>query len=659
MKSTKSFELVAAAKDVDLISTDVFDTLLLRTIRSERSRILKAERRFASLLAQRGWHLSADLLVDTRLQAQQLAFRALVVGNVAHEVRLVDIIRRQLMVLGLPVALVSERLQIELEVEKGSLAANKALGHILRVHRRSGRRIVAVSDTTLPSEGVRELIQHFHGDDIVDHIYCSADHGLTKRDGTLFPFVAEAENVPVNRILHIGDDPLADMRVPSTKGLKVYHTPRNASLRYLRSANGALSETKRFVRKNRRATAATAPLADDAFSFGRNIFGPIVTQFCLMIWLYAAQAEVSRRPVLLFCARGGVGIREAFERVLTRLNLPLDARRENVMISRLVAARAALLAQSNSAIEELAREFRGRIVAEVAQALGGRPYELSQEWQQPFQGKKFLALLFGESGQEVLSDIKKQNALFTRHFEKVTGVSDRQILCDTGLYGSTQRLLASGFPNAALETIQFARSNYKGYSEEHFPRVTGLLVQQNFYNPLNVYSCILRYWHLIESLFEPSISSVRLFTEDKDGKVIANCGSIDFSTLDPSAGNHLLTGALAYIDALPPNGGAVALREAEVAWLRLKHAVINPSDSDLRSLEVGSRSVDFGRPDVLRVINLQRNSKFTSRLMSIKPQLWREGAIAREFPILKHALLPLWGSAQSVRGLLMRTTHEQ
>jgi len=654
MRRDNLADLVNAVGRVEVISTDVFDTLLLRTNRSERSRILKGERLFSDLLAHRGWHIGADLLVDARFQAQRLAFRGLTLRGVAGEARLVEIISRQLSVLGLPHSLVAERLQIEVQVEKGSLVANELLGSILRARRRAGTRIIAVSDTTLPSEGVSELIQHFHGAELIDDVYSSADHGLTKRDGDLFLVVAQAENVPLHRIVHIGDDLLADVQIPSAKGITVHHTPRRAYRRYLRSADGALTEARRIARRRARAAKATTPFDDNATLFGRHVFGPIVTQFCLLIWLHAVEAAATHKTLLLFCARGGVGIREAFERVLAKLCLPLGLRRENIMISRLVAARAALLARSNSAIEELDREFRGSVFENVAQALGGRAYELPEEWHQPFRARQFVTLLFGNSGAEVLADIQKQNALFTRHFKQLTGDSDRIILCDTGLYGSTQRLLASGFPDIRVETIQFARSNYKAHSEEHFSKVAGLMVEQNFYSPFNVYSCVLRYWHLIESLFEPAVPSVHLFAEDELGQVGANCGDITFGAIDPSVDNELLAGALTYIETLPTNGGAVALRDVEVAWHRLKRAITRPTEAELRCLEVGGRSVDFGRSDVLRIFAPDQNKAFTRKLMSLKAQLWREGAIAREFPFLKHALLPMLGSIQSLRGLLAR-----
>jgi FMN phosphatase YigB (HAD superfamily) len=655
MKANRNADFLGAIGQADLISADVFDTLLLRTLRSERSRIFHGERLFSGLLAGRGFEIEPDLLADARITSQQLAFRELATRGRPGEVRLAEIISRQLKILNLPDSLIGERLRIEVLIEKSSLLPNQSLANLLRKYRRSGTRLIAISDTTLSADAVAELIRHFHGPGLVDRVYSSADQRLTKRDGGLFVAVAQAENVAPERMIHVGDDPIADVRSPSAIGISVHHMPRPSYRRRIRAANGASVEAERLLRRRMRSTGKSSTAAiDDAYSFGRLILGPIVAQFCLRIWLYAKGADAADDAVLLFCARGGVGIREAFERLLAKLSLPLDMRRENVMISRLVAARAAVLARSNAVIEELDREFQGDLLADVANALGGRRYQLPAPWNEPLSARQFVTLLFGESGTDVLTDVQRQNALFTRHLKRLTGDASRIILCDTGLYGSTQRLLASGFPEMRVETIQFARSNYKGHSEEHFSKVAGLVVEQNFYSPLNLSTCVLRYWHLVESLFEPAVSSVRLFSENEAGEATANCGDISFGAIDPSEKNSLLKGALAYIDDLPENGGAIALRDAETAWRDLKHAIIHPTKTELRCLEVGGRSVDFGRSDVRDVVASANNMTLVKKIGSLKAQLWREGAIAREFPIMKHALLPMLGSLMSLRGLLAR-----
>ena len=644
--------LACTTGTIDVISTDVFDTLLLRTAKSQRSRILEGERLFSRLLAARGLLIDTDVLASARIHAQHIAFRELAARG-AGEVRLSEIVERQLSVVGLPDSLIADRLNIELQVEKNSLTLNRSLGAALRARRAAGQFVVATSDTTLSSQALGELIQHFHGQGVVDRIYSSAEQGLTKREGGLFLAIGRKENVPLSRMAHIGDDLRADVQVPLSKGISALHLPRRSWRRYFRLADAGATEARRLMRRRTRISKAKANDCEDAYTFGRDILGPIVAQFCVLIWVYVKQAEVHDRTVILFCARGGIGIRTAFENTLVALGLPpLTTPRENFMISRLVAARAALLARSEAALEELSREFQGSSFADVADALGGRKYFLSDAWKAPFVASELPGLLFGPSGADVLADIRQQNALFTRHFVQTKGDANRIILCDTGLYGSTQRLLASAFPELQIETIQFARANYKGHGEEHFHKVAGLMVEQNFYSPFNVSTCVLRYWQLIESLFEPAIPSVRLFAEEKTGRLGANCGDISFSAMDPSKGNHLLRGALRYIELLPKNGGATSMRNSEIAWHRLKQAITRPRRADLRSLDVGERSVDFGRAEIRHVITPADHR--LSQLRSLKSQLWREGAIARDFPILKHVLLPMLGSVFSLRGFLAR-----
>jgi hypothetical protein len=145
-----------------------------------------------------------------------------------------------------------------------------------------------------------------------------------------------------------------------------------------------------------------------------------------------------------------------------------------------------------------------------------------------------------------------------------------------------------------------------------------------------------------------------LFTENEPGRVEGNCGDITFGAVDPAVNNHLLSGALAYIDALPPNCGYLVLRDADIAWRRLKRAIVKPTEAELRCLELGGRSVDFGRPEVLPVYARRRNMTVLRKLLSAKKQLWREGAIARDFPLMKHLFLPMFGSVLSLRGLLAR-----
>ena len=629
-----------------LASTDVFDTLLLRNWRSEFSRIREAETLFSKRLQASGRTIRPELLADVRRKVQAMAFRGLDLAGVG-EVELTDIIRRQVALLGLPEGMIAERLDIEVDVETRALSANPAVIQALKAQRAAGAKIVAVSDTTLSAAQLDVLIRRFVGPDLIETTYSSADLRKTKRRGDIFAAVAAAEGVQPSDILHMGDDGHADVKVPRSLGLTVQHLTRHPAHRYLRAGNVIAS---RIADTLARATPPAAPFRGDRLTFGREIFGPIVAQFSMLIWLYAAEAEARDSGVLLFCARGGLGIRQAFEHVLERLKLPLAMPRENLLISRLVAARAALLAGSPAALEEISREFKGDDCAAVGRALSGRSHDLPPEWSTPFDAERFVELLYNGSAPAVLEDIQRQHALFERHFFSLINGARRIILCDTGLYGSTQRLLAGAYPDLQIETIQFARANYKGHGEEHFPKVTGLLTEYDVYHPLAVTSCVMRFWHIIESLFEPQTASVRLFCEDETGAVSANCGDVRFGVFDAAAGNVLLTGALQYIDAIEDGRGDQVWRDADRAWPRLKRAITRPSPDALLALDVGDRSVDFGRSEVTQTVKSSSGGLIT-RLRSIKAHLWREGWVTRAFPVLKPVLLLGLEIAQSYRGV--------
>ncbi len=636
---------------VELISSDVFDTLLIRHPRALRSRVMLGEQRFARWLVQRGLSVDVEELLQARLSAERYAYRALNVGGGIGEVRLTEIIGRQLDILGLPKKLAETRIDIEIAIEKKSLSANGALAMALRQQRQAGVRVIALSDTALSAERLTELLEHFHGPGLIDKVYSSAECGKSKRSGRLFSHVLSQEMVCASSMLHVGDDWLADHDVPDRMGIRTIHIPKGRLRLYASKADGARAEALRRLKRQLRSPSYQMPDLSDKTSFGRDVFGPIVAHFCLMIWLYARQAE-SQSGVLAFCARGGIGIREAFERLINRLSLPLSIRRENLLVSRLIAARVALEARSPAVLDELGREFANNTFAEVAAFVGGRTYELPPVWNQRFNAAGFFDMLGTDVGQDLLADVVLQNSLFKRHLDTMFSACERIILCDTGLYGSTQRLLAAGLPNRNFETIQFARCNYKGLSEDHFPAVSGLVVEDNFYNPFKVETVVLRYWHIIESLFEPSVPSARQLWAAGNGKIEANCGDIAYGKIDPAAGNQLLSGVLDYIDGV--DNGMQILRDGPVAWSRLKQAIINPTPRDVNILGAGYRSIDFGRHESKTILNAAENNSISRQLQSVRSHLWREAAIARDFPRLKSALLPALELAHIMRGLSNR-----
>jgi hypothetical protein len=112
----------------------------------------------------------------------------------------------------------------------------------------------------------------------------------------------------------------------------------------------------------------------------------------------------------------------------------------------------------------------------------------------------------------------------------------------------------------------------------------------------------------------------------------------------------LLDGTLQYIDRL--TSGEQILNDADGAWRLLRKAILFPNERDISILSVGARSVDFGRSDFIQVINTRRAADLAERLKAVKSNLWREGAISRDFELLRSPLLACLELTHITRAIL-------
>ena len=389
-----------------------------------------------------------------------------------------------------------------------------------------------------------------------------------------------------------------------------------------------------------------------AEAFGYDVLGPILAEFSLRLWLFQRLMPKRDEACLLFCARGGLRLQALYERLLHRTGLPLPLPTDNLMISRLVAARTVANAPTEALLDELGREFKGRAMSEVAVSLTQRDdLDLSAAWNDTFEPDAFRRLM--TETDTVRDAIATQNARFFDHLAGRTKGRTTVVLCDTGLYGSTIRLLASGRTDFDWHCLQFARSNYKGYSAPHFARTVGLSIERDRYAPWDVRSSALRFWHLIEAVLEPALPSVRTFASTRWGP-ISNLEIAGWQERVATDHQGFFSGALAYVDDLTPGRLPDIDDEALRAWRALKRKVTRPRLEDLAVLNFEDRSSDFGRAK--HVALLAGNG---GTLATIQASLWREGALVQQHPSARLLTLPLVELAYSLRavGGLVKSRH--
>jgi hypothetical protein len=367
------------------------------------------------------------------------------------------------------------------------------------------------------------------------------------------------------------------------------------------------------------------PRPTDKASFGQNVLGPIFADFSMRLWTLLSNIERPMDTTVLFCARGGLRLKLIYDRFLQATGLASPIVTHNLMVSRIVAVRAALLVNRPSAFEQIGYEMGASSLRDVVRAISGTDPVATDAaaWDHAYTQKGLTQLLSSEEGLAVRASIQQQADYFMEHLLSCTGGRGRAILCDSGLVGSTMQLLEDGISDIKWGCVLFARANYKKFAAPHFARTTGLAVEADCYSPLNARTAVLRYWQLIESTLEPALKSVSMF-ERIDNTVRANLETEAWQNRIAPQPDEFLAGVLAYIDQLSGSGAATRImKDVGPSYAELRRAIVWPTHHDVEILDIGRRSVDFGRTGNISVLTDKPGI-----LGALRGSLWREGAVA-------------------------------
>lgn len=206
----------------EVLSLDVFDTLLLRDDVPEAERFWELSGRCAERLGG-GDQLDHFL---ARQEAMRLSYRTRPDVQGCREGCLDDVLRMQCRALGLPKSDAAEMKSIEVELEVESLEANAGFMMAAAEVRRQGGRVVLISDMYLDGATIAEIVGRVCGEvDLFDGIFSSADFVVSKRAGKIFPVVEQALRLPASAFVHWGDSLEADVRRARAAGWESHHFP--------------------------------------------------------------------------------------------------------------------------------------------------------------------------------------------------------------------------------------------------------------------------------------------------------------------------------------------------------------------------------------------------------------------------------------------------
>ena len=303
------------------------------------------------------------------------------------------------------------------------------------------------------------------------------------------------------------------------------------------------------------------------------------------------------------------------------------------MVSRLTAFRTAFQLDPGAVAPLVEMEFSDRTCADAIRAMTRIEVNADPKWSEPFKVARFLELLEStEIGRQVRAANDQQAVLLRRHIDELRQESQSVILCDTGVFGSILRYLQIGVPVVNWRSALLFRSNYKRLSVPHFESTVGVVSESNAYVPWRPFTVALLYWPFIEAMLEPTVPSVRYYTEI-NGQVVSDLEVSDWENrLNPNP-ESVLAGAYSYLQELTPESIPSIEANGTMAWTKLRRMIVSPTKDDIALLAVGHRCLDFGVDESVEFTSrLDAGRSFREQISAVRASMWPEGELRKQFP---------------------------
>ena len=197
-------------RNLSIISTDLFDTIVYRDVWKPED------------LFRVHWSAIADFLPQVRdwkswVRIRKETEHALAKRAAPAEIELKDVYEAIARDLNLSSEVVAAVYDAELELERKLISPYGDVVEVLRALHAQGVKVVVLTDTYLPPDFIRSLVDGILGFEA--DLRCSSETGEPKRTGLAFKRLA-SDFGP--NVLHIGDNPEVDVRMARRHGVKCH-----------------------------------------------------------------------------------------------------------------------------------------------------------------------------------------------------------------------------------------------------------------------------------------------------------------------------------------------------------------------------------------------------------------------------------------------------
>ncbi len=305
------------AENIDLLSIDIFDTLLWRKVTEPKDLFLILGRQ----LKNTGWLIpavAAEGFSELRERAEQVARhkKEEATGD-SKEITLRDIywllhtifpkVTIEEMVAGkkgiLSESDVDELVNTEVDLEYQLIEFNPDIVNLITYAHKRKIPTVLVSDTFFEMPHIKKFLSKSPSiSKLIRKIYLSCEYGSGKRDGLFKALLADKLVKSADRILHIGDHPISDSLAAQAHGmLSLHYNKYDKNFKYLLEQEWPQQRRKKrmqmldpqqgdfgvsFLRARLRNECPTSLTGKDAFfwKYGASVMGPVLAGFILRVF---------------------------------------------------------------------------------------------------------------------------------------------------------------------------------------------------------------------------------------------------------------------------------------------------------------------------------------------------------------------------------------
>jgi FMN phosphatase YigB (HAD superfamily) len=211
------------AANVDVVTFDLFDTLLIRRVHDPDLVKLPVARFIADMAQDKGLDWSQDSVQKLRDSIEKRHRKETGEKFDDHEACYPHYMKEMLSQVfgeGADEALFDRVADYEVAMENSMLVPRGEFIDWIHELKQQGKKILIVSDIYLPAIYLKRFVEHAGFSGLVDDVISSADTFLAKASGKAFPLLQKEFNLDPARWLHVGDNPVSDGLRPLEFGVQ-------------------------------------------------------------------------------------------------------------------------------------------------------------------------------------------------------------------------------------------------------------------------------------------------------------------------------------------------------------------------------------------------------------------------------------------------------